>query len=95
MRSMLYRAGIDVEAGVPIRPQAPPEARDPHAALACLEWLAQCSTRIAELDPSLAIDAADRIAGYLWSNERLRNMQPQAAADFLFAHPETRQSLPA
>ena len=61
------------------------------AALACLEWLAQCSARIVELDPNLSVDAADRIAGYLWSNERLRNMHPAAAVEFLFAHPETRQ----
>ena len=65
---------------------------EPSAALACLEWLAQCSARIVELDPSLGVDAADRIAGYLWSNERLRNMQPSGAVDFLFAHPETRSS---
>jgi hypothetical protein len=61
------------------------------AALACLEWLAQCSARIVELDPNLSVDAADRIAGYLWSNERLRNMHPAGAVEFLFAHPETRQ----
>ena len=67
----------------------------PSAALACLEWLAQCSARIVELDPSLGVDAADRIAGYLWSNERLRNMPPAGAVDFLFAHPETRATLSA
>ena len=65
---------------------------EPSAALACLEWLAQCSARIVERDPSLGVDAADRIAGYLWSNERLRNMQPSGAVDFLFAHPDTRSS---
>jgi hypothetical protein len=65
---------------------------EPSAALACLEWLAQCSARSVELDPSLGVDAADRSAGYLWSNERLRNMPPRGAVDFLFAHPETRAS---
>ena len=68
---------------------------EPSAALACLEWLAQCSARIVELDPNLGVDAADRIAGYLWSNERLRNMPPSGAVDFLFAHPETRSSASA
>ena len=68
---------------------------EPSAALACLEWLAQCSARIVELDPSLSVDAADRIAGYLWSNERLRNMQPSGAVDFLFTHPEARSSASA
>ena len=66
---------------------------EPSAALACLEWLAQCSARIVELDPSLGVDAADRIAGFLWSNERLRNMPPNGAVDFLFAHPQTRSSV--
>ena len=61
-----------------------------NAALACLEWLAQCSALIVALDPTVSVDAADRIAGYLWSNERLRNMQPAGAVEFLFAHPESR-----
>jgi hypothetical protein len=64
------------------------------AALACLEWLAQCSALIVEHDPSLSADSADRIAGFLWSNERLRNLPPAGAVDFLFAHPEARAGLP-
>jgi hypothetical protein len=64
------------------------------AALACLEWLAQCSARIVELDPSLSLDAADRIAGYLWSNERLRNMAPTGAVDLVFTHPRMRSAIP-
>ncbi|HEX7383320.1 MAG TPA: hypothetical protein VF291_03345 [Burkholderiaceae bacterium] len=61
------------------------------AALECLEWLARCSALIVELDPNVSTDAADRIAGFLWSNERLRNLPPAGAVDFLFAHPEARE----
>ena len=91
---MLQRALPDADTSDP-PVQAPAPAPPPQTALACLEWLAQCSVRIVALDPSLSIDAADRIAGYLWSNESLRNMAPQQAADFLFSHPETRQAMPA
>ena len=88
---MLTPAANDDQA---LLPPTGAEAGGNQAAIACLEWLAQCSARILALDPGVGIDAADRIAGYLWSNERLRNMQPEGAAEFLFAHPEARDSLP-
>jgi hypothetical protein len=83
------------DGGLPGAPATPGEAPATNgAALACLEWLAQCSALIVAIDPSLSVDAADRIAGYLWSNERLRNMRPAGAVDFLFSYPEARGSIP-